>query len=274
MQYNRIVTHAGNAHRDDFLSCCIAMARYSIKTIERREPTEDELNDPSCLVLDVGNRYEPDKGNFDHHQRGRNDTPECALSLFLRAEGIEKVFKLAKWYRPSILLDATGPFATAKALELSRFPFELSSPIENVMLKMFEGYYYLGHGNFATMMFMMGSNILDDVETFAGKVEALYFVSNVIEVKGIKVIRFTTDDSDGTQEVRDMYYPDAMASIMYDNRGSGLTLYRFDDCPKIDFSMLEGHDAISFAHKGGFIAKTKELLDMGKVIELLELAIK
>jgi len=47
-------------------------------------------------------------------------------------------------------------------------------------------------------------------------------------------------------------------TVTIDNRGDGLTLYRRHDHPQVDFSRLEDHEAISFAHKNGFVAKTKD----------------
>ena len=46
--------------------------------------------------------------------------------------------------------------------------------------------------------------------------------------------------------------------VSRDNRGPGLALFRREDDPKVDFSVLEGNEAVTFAHKGGFIAKTRE----------------
>lgn len=61
--FNRIVTHGGAAHRDEFIAVCIAYARHgAIEAVYRREPTEAEMEDPTCLVLDVGGRMEPEKG--------------------------------------------------------------------------------------------------------------------------------------------------------------------------------------------------------------------
>ena len=57
---NKIVTHAGHAHRDDFLSVCFTLAlcaEYNNEpVVERRNPTEEELNDADVVVLDVGEK--------------------------------------------------------------------------------------------------------------------------------------------------------------------------------------------------------------------------
>ncbi len=55
--------------------------------------------------------------------------------------------------------------------------------------------------------------------------------------------------------------------------GKGWSLYRFNDHPAVDFSVLEGDPAILFAHKGGFIAKTSARLHIDEVLSLVERAI-
>lgn len=57
----------------------------------------------------------------------------------------------------------------------------------------------------------------------------------------------------------------------HDDRGDGWMLYRYDDCPLVDFTKIKEHPDITFAHKGGFIAKTLSLQDSVK--ELINLSI-
>ena len=108
----KIITHGGNAHLDDFMSCAIALtamtwdcmeiyAKHGENVslinaldkacegllIERREPTTEELEDKDILVLDVGGKYEPKLWNFDHHQLPRG-TKESAMSLFAASIGL------------------------------------------------------------------------------------------------------------------------------------------------------------------------------------------
>jgi len=134
-----IVVHPGQAHRDEVIACGIAMALHGPLTIFRRDPTESEMEDPDVLVLDVGGKLEPDKGNFDHHQLPRDAAPACAYTLYAESVGLANVLKLRKWYEIGAMLDSKGPFATAKSLGLEKFPFELTAgPIEGQFMMMFE----------------------------------------------------------------------------------------------------------------------------------------
>jgi len=53
--------------------------------VERRNPTQAELQDPTILVGDVGMELNPNKNNYDHHQ---DKYLPCALALVYR-EGTE-----------------------------------------------------------------------------------------------------------------------------------------------------------------------------------------
>ena len=76
MTMKYIVVHGGRAHLDDVMACALAMCRkgpasqddgiqeilakeWITTPIYRRDPTPDELADPTILVLDVGRKLEP-----------------------------------------------------------------------------------------------------------------------------------------------------------------------------------------------------------------------
>ena len=66
----KIITHPGILHADDATATEIvrmAFSSYNIP-IERKNPTQEELDSPNVIVLDVGGQYCPSKYNFDHHQ--------------------------------------------------------------------------------------------------------------------------------------------------------------------------------------------------------------
>ena len=65
-------------------------------------------------------------------------------------------------------------------------------------------------------------------------------------------------------------HPNAVATITHDDRGDGYCLFRLNDSPKIDFSLIENDERILFAHKNGFVAKTHDKLESTEILELLE----
>lgn len=68
-KFNRIITHAGIHHADEILAIATIFEFVGELPVERKNKVEDkELECPGTLILDVGGRLEPEKGNFDHHQ--------------------------------------------------------------------------------------------------------------------------------------------------------------------------------------------------------------
>jgi len=82
-EITKIITHGGPAHRDEFLGCCLVLSKFPNVPIYRRDPTKEELADPTCAVVDVGRDFNPSLHNYDHHQFSRDSAPACALSLVL-----------------------------------------------------------------------------------------------------------------------------------------------------------------------------------------------
>lgn len=76
----KIITHAGTFHADELLalatyyyystSLSIESSEFlDLKKFERKfQVSEIELADPEIVIIDMGRSYDPDLGNFDHHQ--------------------------------------------------------------------------------------------------------------------------------------------------------------------------------------------------------------
>lgn len=274
-ELTHIVVHGGSAHRDEVIALGIAFAVHGQLPVFRRDATEDELEDPSVLVLDVGERHEPEKNNFDHHQLPRDAAPACAYTLYAEHVGLDEVLKLRKWYEVGAMLDSKGPFATAKHLGLEKFPFEITGgPIEGQFMMEFERHHTLPVGCFlSAFIHFMGTGMVASAQAYSEQLDNLNRNCMPCEVKGQQVLIFPTDNVEGSQDVRDRLFPEAAVSVSWDDRGEGWSLYRYNDHPAVDFSRLEGDPAVLFAHKGGFIAKTHTRLSVDQVLALVERAI-
>lgn len=64
-----IGTHDGVFHADDVFACAALTVLYPHAKIVRSRDANDLAN--CTYVVDVGNEYDPDRGRYDHHQRGR-----------------------------------------------------------------------------------------------------------------------------------------------------------------------------------------------------------
>lgn len=269
-----VVTHAGEAHRDDLLCTALALALGKAKAVVRRDPTPEELDSPDVLVVDVGGQYDPEKNNFDHHQRGRDETPECALSLWARHveyEGVSlhELLSMTLWFDTTVKMDVQEPFQVAKQYDLAPDQLlALGSPIERTMLRLFsEGLLTLD------VLTHIGKELLTFLHRQYVGVEQLRQLRHMVDIRGTQVTVLDTQDIKGLGVLRRQEGVTGGIRICHDDRGDGWALYRFDDDARVDFSRLGGHPDILFAHPGGFIAKTKERLDLSAVLALAEKAI-
>jgi len=279
----RIVTHPGTAHGDDFLACCILAAKFAVP-IERREPTESELNDPGVLVVDVGGRSDldhPDQCrlyNFDHHH---NELLECSYMQVLMALGLYEKFQRAyRWHENVDFRDRRGVKALGEKYGLTdEQMLELGSPVHTAMMTQFEKQTFLAPfhvkqddaGHIYEAMRMIGDELIDYAEKYGAAWARLESCERQ-NFRGHEILINPSDDITATGDFARQNQISVMAS--HDNRGAGWSLLRMNEGEKaFDFSLVANDPRILFAHKGGFIAKTREYLAVGEVFDLIEKAI-
>lgn len=268
----KIITHPGNAHRDEFLACAIILASLpwdqsrQVK-LERREPTPGDTLTNGVLVLDIGG------GDFDHHQLPRDAAPVCALTLVLRDLGLlETAYKAWPWLQFSEVLDSKGPSVAAESVGAAwpRSMPMLLSPVEQWALYWFE----CGHSDSLDIVRGVGAFLLAELADYQLAEANLEKYATVRQVNGLQVVDISfTSSTTALPAWKARHAPHAAVSVMKDERGAGLALYRYNDDKRVDFSRLEGDSVIKFAHKGGFIAKTHERLDNEGVDQLILWAI-
>ena len=287
----KIITHAGKAHLDDLMACAIAISHLRIwddsadVTIERREPTCEELNNREVVVLDVGGRYQPTNSNFDHHQlpRGSKDSAMTLLAANLGVPGglslgeynpgdaefpmdsmasfLEDVFP---WFRRRAELDSCGPFATAKSAGVEWKIIEsFLGPFEDLVLAEFEKDPAAVASKLADMItrkWKAYSKVLA-----ARKVDYPWWGDG-----DFAIADFTAADPTEAEEVSDALTAKINGvAIFHDNRGEGLTLLRLHDNPGVDFTRVKDDPEVAFCHNGGFIVKTKSK-DLDKAWRLID----
>jgi len=269
-----IVTHAGDAHWDDILAVGAAIYELGPVPVYRREPTLQELDDPEVLVLDTGMRFEPELNNYDHHQLGAN-SGETALTLFLKCR-LPREYELLSAHHQVlnyvVRMDNLGPFRfnadkdnkSGKVLNL-----DVLTPLDAAVRRLFEK----PEPEETTLVFLKELFIqhlltaskrklaVDDLKT-----------ARHYNVKGVRVVEVMSANPELLEVIDDNSYD---IFVCFDNRGDGLMLYRNHDHPRVNFYKLLNHPEILFAHKSGFIAKTKSKnLSSSEVRKLLEAAIE
>jgi hypothetical protein len=113
-------------------------------------------------------------------------------------------------------------------------------------------------------MVEVGKYHLSHLQAVQSRLKELAEKAEILQVGDIKVANVTfipgTDKPSLGSELFMKSSPstsDVDVVVSRDDRGTGLTLFRRGNSPKVDFSKLEGRDHVVFAHKGGFIAKVK-----------------
>ena len=281
----QIITHPGGAHKDEFLACSVLVHLHQVP-IHRREPTPEELEDPSTIVVDIGGDHDPSRKNFDHHQFPQEAEPVCALSLVLQDLGLYEDAKLfCEWLQPAEWLDCLGPHETARKLSAPPDVInQLHSPIDVTVLRRFaSGRQWTLYDPIWQVMGMVGEDLLvhlrglrkrlDYVENQAqwwtidtpdGPVQALFMprAERLLGEPSFALNRFV--EKKGRQAM--------VAALVYpDRRGTGYGLGRYNDDRRMDFTRLEAEEDVHFAHGRGFVAKTSAT-NPERLRELLALA--
>lgn len=258
-----VVTHPGQAHADEVLAIAFLLAQRSTMTIVRREPTEAELNYSDVYVVDIGGRYEARDLNFDHHQFDRDAPPACALTLILQHFNCYEAWcAVYPWVKGIEKMDSKGPFAVAKELgvEFDALKPYVFCPFAGAILAAVGSVNRLAPGDpFHGMLVELGKHLQQKVEK-AKELWDHFDETTLLEFYGsIKVAIFDQTGAEGIESWMAVRELEADCVITKDDRGSGLSLFRRNDCPKIDFSRCEGMSNVTFAHKNGFIAKISDV---------------
>lgn len=277
IDFTTIVVHPGNSHNDEILATALAVASLGhVVPVFRRDPTEDDLQNQEILVLDQGGRIDNWAQVFDHHQLPREAPAECTFTILAKELGVDAdLAAFFPWYRTWAEIDAHGPFAWAKQQNLDwSKASSLLCPLDDMVHEWWEEDYGSGQVDPALVEWLLhvGDKILSSAERFRAFCEEADRQDGLsgftieygpgIRVKGVRVFDLTWAAADDALEFGDAYAKlkgeDGGVIVSMDNRGPGLALFRRNDDPRVDFSVLDGDDRILFAHKGGFIAKTKE----------------
>ncbi|WP_417744703.1 MYG1 family protein [Rosistilla oblonga] len=286
MAIQLIVTHPGGAHKDDFLACSLLAHLHGVP-IQRREPTEEDLADRTICVVDVGEVHDPEQNNFDHHQFPRNAPPLCALSLVLQNMGLyDDALSFCAWLRPAEWLDTLGPNEAAKLMGIPRAALgALNSPLDITLLNRFASQTELRpESPVYQVMCMVGEDIVNYLQSLRQRLDYLKEHAQywTIESDGESIQALFLEKSDTLANdpsfgvyafIESEGKQDAIqAMVTPDRRGEGYGLSRYNDSQRLDFSQIETHEEVRFAHKRGFVAKVTTN-DPTRLKELLKDAI-
>ena len=261
-----VVTHPGGAHKDDFLACAVLLTQAPV-AIERRDPTDADLNDPLVAVVDIGNEHSDTLHNFDHHQFPRDHMPTCALSLVLQHLGIyEDAREFCSWLEVAEWFDCRGPVDTAEWLGMDRETLgKLNSPLDITLLRRFAAQTEHKPGEpIWEVMRMIGQDLVDYVTSLRERIDFVAQHAEVWEFDGFKALYMPRTEplpdeaSSGLgYHVEKLGLKEEIIALVYpDSRGTGYGMRRFNDDPRMEFTQINVEEDVHFTHARGFIAKT------------------
>lgn len=265
MNIQKIITHPGGAHKDDFLACSLFIYTYGVPVF-RKEPTAKELENPRITVLDVGGEHTPEKMNFDHHQYPADYEPTCALSLVLRHLGLyEDARQYCDWLETSEWLDTRGAVKTSKWLGIDRSAMaKLNSPVDITLLRRFakQDKHEPGQPVYEVMR-MIGEDMVQFLKGMRTRIAEIEELSEIWDIEGKFKVLFiprreevTSEQSAGLGRYIESKAPECVAMVYPDRRGTGYGLSRYNDDLRLDFTRVGDFEDVHFAHKAGFIAKS------------------
>ncbi|MEO5350571.1 MAG: MYG1 family protein [Magnetococcus sp. YQC-3] len=97
MEIKKVATHDGSFHADDVFS--MVVLKFLYPNIEIIRTRKEEVYSQADLRVDVGFRYDPETGDFDHHQKGfdvvhQSGIKKSSIGLVWEVFGLEFVDKL------------------------------------------------------------------------------------------------------------------------------------------------------------------------------------
>jgi hypothetical protein len=261
MKIQLIITHPGGAHFDEMTAISLILATHAETTfnVERREPLPSELANPKVWVIDVGNRLEPEKHNFDHHQ----DT-NCPAAFVLVADylGLLPTLSIMPWWNFKDSVDRIGPVQSSLKFNAGD-DLVNRSPVESWWVSGFTS----DTQACLPLLKSFGLHLIKEARLLKGQID-FWKTSRRLVIAGVPAMIGETRESAGLEEFRRLENNPPGIVISLDRRDEGWRLFRFDGAP-VDFSLIADRPEIAFAHKNGFMAKTKEHLPIDDLIALV-----
>ncbi len=265
MKEQLIVTHPGTAHFDEVTAISLVLAVYDNAAfrIERRTPTQSELEDSDVWVIDIGNRYEPEERNFDHHQ-----SLDCPASFVLIAEylGLKEELSIMPWWSFKDEVDRFGPQKSSVKFNAGD-DLVNRNPVEDWFTEIFAS----DANSFLPGLKDFGKYLIAEARKLKTQIEILRNGTRV-EISGVPAIISETRETIGLEEFRRLEDNPPDIVISRDRRDDGWRIFRYDGAA-VDLTLISDCPEVSFAHKSGFLAKTGDQLPVDELIDLISKAV-
>ncbi len=260
-----IITHPGSAHFDEVTAIGLILAEHGDTEfrIERRAPTDAELDDTSVWVVDTGNRHQPERLNFDHHQHR-----DCAAAFVLVARhlGLEETLSVAPWWHFKDEVDRYGPVNSSLKFGAGDALIN-HNPVETWLTANFAA----APQAVVPQLASLGADIIAGARTLKAQID-FWRTARRLTIHGVPAMIGETRESAGLEEFRRLTADPPDIVISLDRRDDGWRLFRYDGTA-VDFSRIAQRPEVAFAHQTGFMAKTHQRLGMDELVALVGLAV-
>lgn len=282
-----IITHNGTAHVDDFMSCCLLLAKEKdvakISRLPSSTKIEDVIYDGKKIFVDIGRKFDITSNYFDHHQM-ESSFKTCSFNLLLTA-----YYGISIEEQPTIIpqasfigyVDTNGMISTLKdyfGIEDFIEPktvMTTTSLVETLMLSWFaeETEIYPDQILFNTMKKI--GQVLD--KYINERIDFSMFVSSAIKthpsICGKTICSLDCVIKKGFNDLVDAaisekgIYADIIISRNSQNPKQNC-ITRLDS--SINFSKFDKFANVEFAHKSGFFAVFKEGVSLNEILNTLK----
>jgi hypothetical protein len=265
LQTKLIITHPGSAHFDEVTAISLILATHGDAEfrIARRDPEPAELDNPEVWVVDVGNRHQPEKRNFDHHQ-----SLDCPAAFVLVAGylGLAETMSVTPWWYFKDEVDRFGPVNSSIKYHAGDDMVN-RNPVETWLTAAFAA----NPDACLPMLKTFGAHIISSARLLKKQID-FWKTSTRLVIGGLPAMIGETRESAGLEEFRRLEGnpPDIVISL--DRRDHGWRLFRYDGTA-VDFTRIADRPEIAFAHKSGFLATTRERLNIDDLIDLISRAV-
>lgn len=281
---------------DDFLATSLLMHVHGLgnEYVERREPTEEDFNDPEVWVVDVGEKLNYGLHNFDHHGMAcpiglqgymkdleakgsvsRKQSPAAFVLvldyLMVHLDKTQVVdynrMMTDDFFKASSFIDAYGPVSAEKA------KISIKNSFANFVVKKFLLYVGVAFWDDTFKRF-------SEMEERANAASACSYGMIIPNAPDTKVLVFEWREKtlpapideciDALRELKRWAdsYPDIM--IMEDDRGEGWMVKKQHGLVGWNFRKLEKNPNIRFINGNGTVFKTTTRTPLSDVVSLLK----
>lgn len=260
----KIVTHGGEPHLDEILSVAMVLAHDpEVDIIERRNPCEEDFEDPEIWVLDQGGRVEPELRNFDHHHMACG-VQECTLSLLADHLAISDYLKRLPWFNIVVQMDSLGPYKAAELYGCSADVIRaIYTPFAEFFLFQFKDVVKLiSDDQLFIDLKAMGVNTMSYYHREQKRLTLLREKSEIIRMGQTDVIIFLENVDEPSMALHSFASEKGISggiALVIDERNPGWCLKRLFEDPAIDLHRIDGDPRVIFAHTSGFIAKIRKV---------------